>query len=59
MRISERNPNHDDAFKDRPDLKQVLQFSPLEPIAAPQVQHTTSTPSAPQLNPIMRKAKKR
>ena len=28
MRIPKRNPKHDDAFLNRPDLTQILHFSP-------------------------------
>ena len=31
MRIPKRNPKHDEAFIDRPDLTQILQFSPIAP----------------------------
>ena len=29
------NPKYDDAFEDRPDIKQVLNFSPYQTVAAP------------------------
>ena len=64
MRIPKRNPKHDEAFLNRPDLTQILQFSPIAP------QLTTSNtagPSATQMpslvepipTPILRKTKKR
>ena len=31
MRIPERNPKHDEAFLNRPDLTQILRFSPIAP----------------------------
>ena len=64
MRIPKRNPRHDEAFLNRPDLTQILRFSPIAP------QLTTSNtagPSATQMpssvqpipTPILRKTKKR
>ena len=64
MRIPKRNPIHDEAFLNRPDLTQILRFSPIGP------QLTTSNtagPSATQMpssvqptpTPILRKTTKR
>ena len=33
MRIPKRNPKQDEAFSNRPDLTQILQFSPVSPYA--------------------------
>ena len=33
MRILKRNPEHDEAFQNQPDLTQNLHFSPAELIA--------------------------
>ena len=35
VRILKRKPKHDDAFVNRPDLTQILHFSPPVPITAP------------------------
>ena len=65
MRIPKRNPKHDDAFINRPDLTQTLHFSPPVPLAAPPTQPITTEPSAPQvasskqLTPILRKEKRK
>ena len=64
MRIPKRNPKHDEAFLNRPDLTQILRFSPIAP------QLTTSNtagPSATQMpssvqptpTPILGKTTKR
>ena len=45
MQIPKRNPKHDDAFQNRPDLTQTLHFSPSVPMAAPPTQPTTAGPS--------------
>ena len=64
MRISKRNPKHDDAFKIRPDLTQILHFSPPVPIAPPPHNPNVAGPSAarvasPQMpTAILRKTKK-
>ena len=52
MRIPKRNPKYEEAFKNRPDLTQILHFSP---IAAPPTQTSSSGPCAPQLTPDLRK----
>ena len=52
MRISKGNPKHNDAFKNRPDLTQILNFRSAEPIAAPPLQPYSSSPSTPQITPI-------
>ena len=64
MRIPKRNPKHDEAFLNRPDLTQILRFSP---IASQLTTSNTAGPSATQLpssaqptpTPILRKTKKR
>ena len=53
------NPKYDEAFKDLPDLTQISNFSPEQANAAPLSQPTASTPSAPQLTPILQKTKER
>ena len=58
MRNPKRNPEYDGAFKDRPALTQVINFSPIETIAAPLVQPTTPAPRAPQLTPSSREEKR-
>ena len=64
MRIPKRNPKHDEAFLSRPDLTQILRYSPI----APQLTSSnTSGPSATQLpssvqptpTPILRKTTRR
>ena len=65
MRIPKRNPKHDDAFANRPDLTQILHFSPFVPIAPPPRNPNVAGPSAtrvasPQMpTPILRKPEKR
>ena len=64
MRIPKSNPKHDEAFLFRPDLTQILQFSPIAP--QPTTSHTAG-PSATEMasskqqtpTPILRKAAKR
>ena len=61
LRIPKRNPKHDDAVINRPDLTQILHFSPPIPLAAPPTQPIAAGLSAPhvdlskQLTPILRK----
>ena len=64
MRIPKRNPKHDEAFHNRPDLTQILRFSPI----APQLTlSNTAGPSATQIpssvqpipTPILQKTTKR
>ena len=57
MRIPKRNPKHDEKFQNRPELTQILHFSPAEPIVAPPTQPPAAGPSAPQIRPILRKEK--
>ena len=64
MRIPKRNPQHDEAFQNRPDLTQVLNLSPIAPqlddsdSAGPSgTQTTLSAPKQP--TPILRKTSKR
>ena len=65
MRIPKRNPKHDDAFINRPDLTQILNFSPSLPIAPPPPNPNEAGPSAVQMTtpqiptPILRKTSKR
>ena len=65
MRIPERNPKHNEAFKNRPDLTQILQLSPIVPIAPQSTNYDAPGPSATQLTlsksptPILRKSSKR
>ena len=54
MRIPIRNPKHEDAFVYRPDLTEILHFSPPVPISAPPTQSTHLTK---QLAPILHKEK--
>ena len=65
MRIPKRNPKHDEAFINRPDLTQILQLSPIAPIApqltnpdAPGPSATRRASSKPP-TPILRKSSKR
>ena len=64
MRIPKRNPKHDEAFLNRPDLTQILRFSPIAPqLTTP----NTAGPSATQMpssvqptpTPILRETTKR
>ena len=65
MRIPKRNPNNDEAFIKRPDLTQILQFSPLSPYAPQSTNSNAPGPSATQMasskppTPILRKTSKR
>ena len=65
MRIPKRNPKHDDEIINRPDLTQILHFSPPVPIAPPPHNPNVAGPSAarvasPQMpTPILRKTEKR
>ena len=65
MRIPKRNPKHDEAFINRPDLTQVLQFSPISPYAPQSTNSDAPGPSATQMasskppTPILRKSSKR
>ena len=64
MRIPKRNQKHDDAFINRPDLTQILHFSPLVPLAAPPNNPNTAGTSTSQVaspqqpTPILRKERK-
>ena len=65
MRIPKRNPKHDEAFINRPDLTQILQLSRIAPIApqltnpdAPGSSATRMASSKPP-TPILRKSSKR
>ena len=64
MRIPKRNPKHDEAFLNRPDLTQILRYSPIAPQLATS---NTAGPSGAQIassvqpkpTPILRKTSKR
>ena len=64
MRIPKRNPKHDEAFLNRPDLTQILQSSPN---ASQPTTSNTAGPSSTQMasskqqtpTPILRKTAKR
>ena len=43
MHIPKRNGTHDDAFKDRRDLTQILIFSPEQAVAVTPAHPSTST----------------
>ena len=64
MRVPKRNPKYDEAFKNRPDLTQILNFSPTalqvvsSDIAGPSGTQTTSS-AQKQPTPILRKTSKR
>ena len=61
MKIPKRNPKHDEAFINRPDLTHILHFSPPAPIAPPPLNPIEAGPSAVQMaspqipTPILRK----
>ena len=65
MKIPKRNPKHDEAFINRPDLTQKLHFSPPAPIAPPPLNPNEAGSSAVQMaslqipTPILRKTSKR
>ena len=65
MRIPKRNPKHDKAFINRPDLTQILQFSPISPYAPQSTNSDAPGPSATQMapskppTPILKKSSKR
>ena len=65
LRIPKRNPKHDEAFFNRPDLTQILQFSPIAPIAPPPSNPNAAGPYATRMDstkaptPILRKSCKR
>ena len=65
MRIPKRNPKHDEAFINRPDLTQILQLSPIASIAPQLTNPDAPGPSATQLasskppKPILRESSKR
>ena len=65
MRIPKRNHKHDEAFTNRPDLTQILHFSPSAPIAPPPPNPNEAGPSAVQMatpqipTPILRETSKR
>ena len=64
MRVPKRNPKYDEAFQNRPDLTQILNFSPIAPKVA---SSDTAGPSGAQIassvqkqpTPILRKTSKR
>ena len=64
MRIPKLNPKHDDAFANRPDVTQILHFSPPVPIAPPHNPNVAGLSAArvasPRIpTPILRKTEKR
>ena len=65
MRILKRNPKHDEAFINRPDLTQIIQLSPIAPIAPQSTNCDAPGPSATRMasskppTPILRKSSKR
>ena len=65
MRIPKRNPKHDEAFFNRPDLTQILQLSPISPYAPQSTNSDALGPSATRMTsskpptPILRKSSKR
>ena len=65
MRIPKRNPKHDEAFINRPDLTQILQFSPISPHTPQSTNPDAPGPSATRMvsskppTPILRKTSKR
>ena len=65
MRIPKRNPENDKVFINRPDLTQILHFSPPAPIAPPPPNPNEAALSALQMaspqipTPILRKTSKR
>ena len=65
LRIPKRNLKHDEAFIKRPDLTQILHFSPSAPIAPPPPNPREAGPSAVQMftpqipTPILQKTSKR
>ena len=64
MRIPMRNQKHDEAFINRPDLTQILQFSPISPYSPQSTNSDAPGPSATQMDssnpptPILRKLSK-
>ena len=64
MRLPKRKPKHDEAFINRPDLTQILQFSPISPYAQQSTNSDAPGPSATQMasskppTPILRKSSK-
>ena len=50
---------HDEAFKDRPDLTEILHFSIEQTIASPPARPITSTSSAAQLTPYKKQESSR
>ena len=64
MRVPKINPKYDEAFQNRSDLTQILNFSPIAPqvvssdIAGPSGTQTTSS-AQKQPTPILRKTSKR
>ena len=65
MRNPKRNQKHDDAFANRPDLTQILHFSPPVAIAPPPHNPNVARPSAARVaspkmpTPSLRKKEKR
>ena len=65
MRIPKRNPKHDEAFINRPDLTQILQLSPISPYAPQSTNSDAPGPSSTRMasskppTPILRESSKR
>ena len=65
MRIPKRNPKYFEAFINRPDLTQILQFNPIAPIAPPPTNPNIAGPSVTRMDstkaptPVLRKSSKR
>ena len=65
MRIPKRNPKHDEAFINRPDLTQILQLSPISQYAPQSTNSDAPGPSATRMassktqTPILKKSSKR
>ena len=65
MRNPKRNPKHDEAFINRPDLTQILQLSPISQYAPQSTNSDAPGPSATRMassktqTPILKKSSKR
>ena len=49
MRIPKKNPKHDEVFLNRPNLTQILQFSPMSPYTQQSTNSYAPGPSATQM----------
>ena len=65
MRVPKRNRKHDDAFANRPELTQILHFSPPMPLAAPPNNPNIAGPPTAQMaspkipTPILRRSQRK